>query len=192
MERREQILEAAIKVFAERGYERATNALIAQEAGISPGLIYWYFDNKEALFVEATRSRVSRVFGHFKAVLDDSPPEEALSRLAEVYLAYFQVEEHARLSRMFLREVGKVPAVDAAFGEALMDFVGGVASYIARQTAAGHFREVNAPIAAQMFIGSLLSFALRHTIMRFEPLPIPVEDAADTVVSIFLKGLEKQ
>ena len=112
--------------------------------------------------------------------------------MAEAYLAYFQVEENARLSRIFWSEVGKFPAVDAVFGEALRDFVGSVAGYIEKQTVDGHFRDVNSPIAAQMFIGSLLSFALHHTIMRLEPQPIQVGDVVDTVVSIFSKGLEKQ
>ncbi|HJT57159.1 MAG TPA: helix-turn-helix domain-containing protein, partial [Ktedonobacteraceae bacterium] len=48
-DRREQIIDAAMHVFAEKGFVRATNKDIAREAGITPGLIYHYFDSKEAL-----------------------------------------------------------------------------------------------------------------------------------------------
>jgi len=48
-DRREQIMEAAMRVFAQKGYMRATNKDVAQEAGITTGLIYHYFDSKEAL-----------------------------------------------------------------------------------------------------------------------------------------------
>ena len=47
--RRQSILAAATKVFSQKGIAAATMAEIASEAGISPGAIYRYFDNKEQL-----------------------------------------------------------------------------------------------------------------------------------------------
>ena len=49
--RREQILEAATRVFAEKGFRRATTREVAREAGVSEGTIYNYFDDKDALMV---------------------------------------------------------------------------------------------------------------------------------------------
>ena len=50
-ERRGQILEAGLRIFAERGYHRATIKEFAREARIkSSALIYWYFEDKEDLF----------------------------------------------------------------------------------------------------------------------------------------------
>ncbi len=54
-DRREQIIDAAMKVFSQKGFLRATNKDIAREAGITPGLIYYYFENKEALLTAANR-----------------------------------------------------------------------------------------------------------------------------------------
>ena len=48
-ERRSQILEAALRVFASKGFSGARTEDIAQEAGVSKGLLYWYFDSKEAI-----------------------------------------------------------------------------------------------------------------------------------------------
>ncbi len=48
-DRREQIIEAAMRVFAQKGFTRATNKDIAREAGITAGLIYHYFESKEAV-----------------------------------------------------------------------------------------------------------------------------------------------
>jgi AcrR family transcriptional regulator len=50
-ERREQILTAASTVFAEKGYQRATTHDIADEAGVSEGLIYSYFESKDHLLL---------------------------------------------------------------------------------------------------------------------------------------------
>ncbi len=48
-ERRTQILEAALKVFARKGFSGARTDDIAQEAGVSKGLLYWYFESKDAI-----------------------------------------------------------------------------------------------------------------------------------------------
>ena len=56
-DRREQIIDAALRVFAEKGFDRATNRDIAREAGITPGLIYHYFESKEVLLRSAIENR---------------------------------------------------------------------------------------------------------------------------------------
>jgi len=49
--RREQILEAATRVFAEKGFRRATTREVAREAGVSEGTIYNYFQDKDTLLL---------------------------------------------------------------------------------------------------------------------------------------------
>jgi TetR/AcrR family transcriptional regulator len=51
VEKREKILQAAIREFAERGYENASTNKIIQEAAISKGLLFHYFGNKKYLFL---------------------------------------------------------------------------------------------------------------------------------------------
>jgi AcrR family transcriptional regulator len=55
-ERRQQILEAALAVFSERGFHAANVSDVAAAAGVSQGTIYWYFDSKEELFTAAILS----------------------------------------------------------------------------------------------------------------------------------------
>ena len=52
---REAIVQAAMRVFALHGYFRAPVHLIAREAGVSKGLIFWYFRTKDELILEAAR-----------------------------------------------------------------------------------------------------------------------------------------
>ncbi|HEY7208008.1 MAG TPA: helix-turn-helix domain-containing protein, partial [Gaiellaceae bacterium] len=54
-ERREQILEAARRCFAENGFEGATVARLEQATGLSRGAIFNYFSSKDALFLELAR-----------------------------------------------------------------------------------------------------------------------------------------
>lgn len=55
-ERRRQILEAALAVFAEKGFNAANVSDVAARAGVSQGGIYWYFESKEDLLIQALRS----------------------------------------------------------------------------------------------------------------------------------------
>jgi AcrR family transcriptional regulator len=56
MERKQQLLDRAAELFAERGYAETRVIDIVRAAGVAKGLFYWYFDNKEALFEELAES----------------------------------------------------------------------------------------------------------------------------------------
>src|SRR5918995_1021302 len=71
-ERKQQLLDAAARLFAEQGYAATRVVDIVDAAGVAKGLFYWYFENKEALFRELAAdmlalSVVGTVgqFGHF-------------------------------------------------------------------------------------------------------------------------------
>ncbi|MCE3203937.1 TetR/AcrR family transcriptional regulator [Paenibacillus sonchi] len=66
--RREQILEAAVVVFAEHGYFKATTAQVAEKVGISQPYIFKLFKNKEELFVAALDRAFERTIRTFSAV----------------------------------------------------------------------------------------------------------------------------
>jgi AcrR family transcriptional regulator len=70
-ETRQQLTQAAARVFAERGYEGATIADIARQAGLSTGAIYAHYRSKAQLLAEAIREQsareVSRTLGHDRA-----------------------------------------------------------------------------------------------------------------------------
>ncbi len=56
MERKQQLLDCAAELFAERGYAETRVIDIVRAAGVAKGLFYWYFENKEALFKELAGS----------------------------------------------------------------------------------------------------------------------------------------
>lgn len=85
-ERREQVLEAAVREFAEAGYEAASTAAIAKRAGISQPYIYALFPSKQELFL-AVHDRVQgRVRSTFRdAARGARNPQEALQRMGQTY-----------------------------------------------------------------------------------------------------------
>ena len=66
-ERKQQLLDRAAELFAERGFAETRVVDIVRAAGVAKGLFYWYFENKEALFrelVEQNRLRLRRAQAH--------------------------------------------------------------------------------------------------------------------------------
>src|SRR5947209_4367518 len=74
-EAREELLGAALRVFARRGYRDAGVAEIAAEAGYSKGALYWHFSGKEELLSALVEERVDAPMREAVALLESAPPE---------------------------------------------------------------------------------------------------------------------
>jgi AcrR family transcriptional regulator len=85
-ERRDQVLEAAIREFAESGYAAASTAAIAERAGISQPYIYALFASKRELFLAAHDRVQGRIRATFReAARVQGTPEEKLQRMGMTY-----------------------------------------------------------------------------------------------------------
>lgn len=69
--RPEEILCAAVEIFAEQGFERAKLDDVARHAGVSKGTLYLYFDSKDALFREMVRVRLTPIFSEAELAVRD-------------------------------------------------------------------------------------------------------------------------
>ena len=70
-ERRIELLETAMRLFAEKGYDNVSVRAVAREAGVAPGLAYHYFDSKERMFAEAIEHYAASCAKDICTVLDD-------------------------------------------------------------------------------------------------------------------------
>ncbi|MGP8160308.1 MAG: TetR/AcrR family transcriptional regulator [Candidatus Dormibacteria bacterium] len=85
-ERRDQVVEAAIREFAEAGYAAASTAAIAERAGISQPYIYALFPSKRDLFLAAYDRVEGRIRATFReAARDAQSPEQALEQMGLTY-----------------------------------------------------------------------------------------------------------
>ena len=80
-ERKQQLLDAAARLFAEQGYAATRVVDIVEAAGVAKGLFYWYFENKEALFRELAAEIRRRLRRQQAAAIDDDAP--ALVRILQ-------------------------------------------------------------------------------------------------------------
>ena len=87
-ERRKQILDAAVEVFAHMGYGTAGTADIARAAGIGEPTIYRYFSNKRDLYVAAVRRSSDEILEAWGTIAGDAP--DALTALQRIGVWYYQ------------------------------------------------------------------------------------------------------
>ena len=95
IERKQQLLDCAAELFAERGYAETRVIDIVRSAGVAKGLFYWYFDNKEALFKELAESIRLQLRRQQGAVLDpEALPLVNLYRGTEASVQFMAEHSH--------------------------------------------------------------------------------------------------
>jgi AcrR family transcriptional regulator len=193
-DRRQQIIEAALKVFSTKGFHKATNKDIAQAAGgISPGLIYWYFKDKEDLFLSIIRERAAifQLADHPEKLME-LPPREGLALIGRTYLSIFKVPGNVAIIRIMVGEAIRFPQIAEMFYKQVASrFLGLLSQYLQRQVDMGRLRPHDTVIAARSFLGMFVINVVTREIMR-DPVALatPDEQLIATVLDIFLGGLE--
>lgn len=193
-ERPREILNAALRVFAERGYAATRLDDIAAAAGVTKGTIYYYFRDKDALLLRLAEACDRSTFEHLESLVGNvtgpvstqlrlvmrkgfaDPPDEASRLLRVVYLAL-----HAESPSLFARAVQ----------HALVDGWALVAKLIERGKATGEFRpDADAETAARVFTSGLLLQQLWRNSMGLEALdPFSKERLVDSTIELFLHNL---
>lgn len=101
--RREQILNAAAKTFAELGYADTDVQIVADSLGVGKGTIYRYFPTKKELFLAAVERGVRQLSEEVRAAVEQR--DDLLDRIGtgiRVYLAFFK--RHPELVELFIQE----------------------------------------------------------------------------------------
>lgn len=195
-DRREQIIDAAMRVFSQKGFTRATNKDIAREAGITPGLIYHYFENKEALLKAIIEGRSPlKLLSSLPPQVLMLPPEVFLRFMILQVLGIVEEEKFVQLLRVFLSEIihGEIihnPNISQVGAEVLQRVLGFLGSYFETRMEAGELRQADASLTVQVLMGSVMGFVLRRQIIHDAvALEYSHEQIADAVVETVLKGL---
>jgi AcrR family transcriptional regulator len=101
--RRQAILDAALMVFAEHGFEAARLDDVAARAGVAKGTLYLYFKDKETLFEELLRGAVSPVLERITALAD--APDVPFDKALEFLFSFFEREVLGTKRKLLIRLV---------------------------------------------------------------------------------------
>lgn len=187
--RREQILKAAIQVFAEKGFQRATIRDVAKTAGIADGTIYNYFENKTALilgilnYMNETEERDSDLG---QAVGQD------LHAFFRDYLGKrytFMTQEGLDILRAVLPEVLVNPELrDAYMQQIILPTFDISEKHFSKLVEDGTVRPIDVPITlrliSSMFLGAIMLRMMGDPVMENQWGDIP-----EAVVSMTLDGI---
>jgi TetR/AcrR family fatty acid metabolism transcriptional regulator len=190
-DKRERILDAAERVFAQHGFFAARVSEIAKEAGVADGTIYLYFKSKDEVLISLFESRMER-FNQLlaEAIPASATPTEKLLHLIRTYLTLVREQPMvAEVLTIELRQSSKFmkEASNPKFGDLLRT----IAGLVAEGQAAGELGDgIPAPIAARMIFGILDELALAWLLQRGEKFDIV--RAADWVGALVTRGLERR
>ena len=191
-QRRTRIIEAAAELFSERGFDGASNREIARAAGISPGLIYWYFRDKDELFLHVLEHLFP--LQHLEIPTGESadmPLDELLHSVGTQFLGIMTQPNVQRLMRLALSELIRFPDLRQGVGDMMARMaVLRLASELDRRIELGEIGPVDTGLAAQSFFGSLVGFILRKYLFESPDLEQTThEQMVETVVRIHAGGL---
>jgi AcrR family transcriptional regulator len=167
-ERKQQLLDRAAELFAERGYAETRVIDIVRAAGVAKGLFYWYFENKEALFKELAHSiRLNLRREQGRALDRDAPALVNLYRGTEASVHFMAA--HANF--FSLLEVERTNFTDIT-REGTQQHIADMVKIVKAGQAEGTVREENSMLLALGVVGSVGQFSHFHRTGRIE-LPLP-------------------
>jgi AcrR family transcriptional regulator len=187
-EKRRLILDAAVRVFARAGYHTSRVGDIAEEAGIAHGLLYHYFDSKEAVLTTVFRENWGQLLDALARVEEsDEPADEQLRGIAKILLRSWRNDPD--LVRVMVREVARSSHLQGQVDEVSEGFRI-IQRVIERGQAQGRFRpEVDARLASWIFYGGLEEILTGWVMGQLSDGDEEVARAERTIVDVVCGGL---
>lgn len=184
--RQQQIVAAALKRFGENGYYTTTIKDIAQEAGVSPGLIYQYFQDKEDVLLLALLECVDSYAREIPpAVAGETHP---VARLRAAFAAYCRVVDRNKAAAVLAYRSTK--SLDKRRRKLVMDREletnALLATYVRECISGGYVREVNVELVSYQLVMMAHAWALKA--WHFSRL-FTIEDYVRQSLDIVLNGL---
>jgi AcrR family transcriptional regulator len=186
-----RILQAALRLFAAKGYEATTTKDLATAANVAEGTIFRHFPNKKAILIEVTSAGWVDILTDLLTELSEMGSYKAVAQVMRrrmlrvrenndlLKVCFMEAQFHPELRERIQSEViAKMTDVAEAFFQTAMD--------------RGIYRQMNPKIVAQVFLGmfAIAGFS-NQTIMEPEASPKALQEMAEGIADIFLNGVLK-
>jgi TetR/AcrR family transcriptional regulator, fatty acid metabolism regulator protein len=187
-DKRQLLLGAAVRVFAEKGYHAARVGDIAEEAGVAYGLLYHYFRSKDEVLETIFRTTWSNMIGTVESIAETGgPAREQLRKVTEVILRTWRRDPD--LVRVLVREVTRSPQLQRQVDE-IAAALRSLQDIIERGQEAGEFRaDADARLASFVWYGALEEVLTGWVLGRLADDDEGIEQAESTVTRLMSDGL---
>jgi AcrR family transcriptional regulator len=181
-EKRRLLLDAAVRVFARKGYHASRVGDIAEEAGVAYGLLYHYFASKEDVLLSVFRETWRALIETIKSVEQaGDPPPEQLRKVAEILLRSWRRDPD--LVRVLVLEVTRSQHLPGEMDEIVASFAA-IQEIVERGQA-----DVDARLASYVFYGAVEELLTGWVLGRLPDSEEDVARAERTLVEIVTGGL---
>ncbi|MFL5945326.1 MAG: TetR/AcrR family transcriptional regulator [Gaiellaceae bacterium] len=187
-DKRRLILDAAVRVFARKGYHTCRVGDIAEEAGVAHGLLYHYFRSKEEVLETIFRETWRDVLDAVRSVEEtDESARERLGGIAKLLLRAWQRDPD--LVRVLVREVTRSSHLQRQIAEIDLAFAG-LERIIARGQQEGEFRaDLNPRMVSYVFYGALEEILTGWVLGQLDDGDEALAAAEQTVIEVVCGGL---
>ena len=190
-ERIEQITEAATKVFAEQGFDKARMDDIASEAKLSKGTLYLYFKSKDAIITHLLDKLFEREFADLnKLAITDAPASEKLKNFANALIA--DIQNWSRLIPIMYEFLGRLfrqNVVQQAFKKYMRTYLDMITPIIQQGIDEGEFHAKDAESVAITF-GALFEGTI--LLWVYDKERVDLEKHIHAGIALLMKGLTKE
>jgi TetR/AcrR family transcriptional regulator, fatty acid metabolism regulator protein len=186
-DRRHELVRAAIRVFARKGFHTSRVGDIASEAGVAHGLLYHYFRSKDEVLETIFRETWARLVEQTAEIERAGVPlREQIRRFATIYLGSWLMTPS--LVHVVVREVGRSPQIGERVGE-LREVLRALERMIAAAQERGEVRAAAQPrLAAWALYGALEEILTGWVLGQLPGEDDDVERAVAAVVDVFSVG----
>lgn len=190
--RRERLIEVAAEIFTREGYDQATFARIAREAGVSIKTIYAWFDGKIGLFRAVTNHFAQQIEPAAQAILHPGAlPQEALPRAAELVLSFALSPPLLAFQRAVIGASADVPEIGGEYNRnGPMRGYAVLGRYFAHCDQAGLLRVPDLQQSIDLFLGLIWGDQFRFRLLDAEAPPLSaaaIRERAQRGAALFIK-----
>ena len=173
---RTSILQTALILFGEHGYDGVSMDMLARESGYSKATLYQYFKDKEELY---------------SAVMQETPFYfNFLSiQIGLAYLAVFDTPERIALTRAIIRDSKRHPEVSSIYHKNGIGYVARCVETVLKRYTGNLQEGVDTYLASKTYVGSLFGFAIQYKIVVGVEPQYEDDEIVDTLTKIFLHGI---
>ncbi len=189
LNRKREILDAASKVFSEKGFHGATTAEIAKEAGVAEGTVFRYFKTKKDILISLTGTIAVDSLVSVLLKSEGKSDAEVLLGFLEQHTTFFR--KNLDVIRLLLYEAQFHDEVRDMFVKEIAGRITGIIeTYIRKRVANGRFRkDIDPQVAARAFLGLFASFVTWIDVFRMQA---DERKSLETLVELFLNGIRQR
>ncbi|MFA5535731.1 MAG: TetR/AcrR family transcriptional regulator [Bacillota bacterium] len=186
-DRKKQILDAATKLFAEKGFHHTTVGEIANFAGVGKGTVYEYFPSKKDVLKELLAAAIEYYFGLFPSkVAGNLKLKEKLHLMTSLHFWFFL--EHRDIARVVLYEHRQITEdLEPIMVKKEQERISYVAAILEEGSSRGEIRPVDCQLAARVISGALWNMGMD---LVLSPSVYDGDELINGVVDILWSGLK--